>query len=248
MDASKMDQPMRKLATFFATVIPLAAPYSTFADILVLDSFDQPAGGQSLTASASSLPYSGFDTSIVSVTGVPGGFRDISVSTDNHPSSSATVTANVGSPGLSMSSSPATVATYHINYGNRHPNSFSLDMTSVLAFRLENVVTTESRMSLGMVIGSSGRYEHLVLDIASPLPGGHVDFPLSSFENDAPTSPVNLKGIDYITFWYVPNTDGLTRMGSFELVTTPEPASATILVAALVGLWAVGRGVVRPKN
>lgn len=234
------------------TLCALAMAPTTFAQTVVVDAFDQPAGGTSITT----LPSvgEGFNGSTVPMAGVPGGYRRLFVVTqDQPPIASATVTVNNGAPGFTLEVSSGNWGWGGASYGDvGYPKAFSLDINRFSAFRLDNV-TTEGRIYVYLGISDQSYHgESLSFDITQPMTDGHVDFPLSSMELNDPGHPVDLTRISYINFGIIEYMGDQAHIGSLKLLPSPtavpEPTTATIWAAGFLGLWAVGRSVARAKR
>ncbi len=241
-------------AKLLATFCALAADPSAFAQIVVVDPFDQPAGGQSITTMLSVGTTGGYNSSTVSIAGVPGGSRRLFVvTTDPPPISSATVAVNNGAPGFSLDVSPGTWGWGGASYGDSgYPTGFSLDLGRFSAFRLENV-TTENRIFVYLGITDQSEHgESLSFNVTQPITDGHVDFPLSLLELDDPAHSVDLTHIGHISFGIIEYTGGQTHIGSLKILpaptAVPEPTKAAVLVAACLGLWAVSQSVAKRKR
>ena len=243
-----MDYPSRWLGIWSAAFVALVESHSAFAQMVVLDSFDGPAGGQSLTTVATGASPGGFNSSRVSSSGVPGGSRDLFVVTsDPPPISSGSVRINDGAPGLNLGISPGTSGWCGVSYG--FTGESILDLSHFSAFRLENV-TSDRRIfvSLG-VIDQSGYRADLSFGIDQPILNGPVDFAVVLL---VPQShPVDLTRISHLSFGIAEDAGGQTHVGSLGLLpgtAVPEPAGLAGWVAASLGLWAVSRRLVPTRG
>ena len=246
-----MDFDSRWLGSFVAVFSAIAGSHSAVAQIVVLDAFDQPAGGQSLTAVAAPGSSGGFNSSREAIAGVPGGVRDLFVVTDAPPPiSSGTILVNNGAPGLTLGITPGRSGWCGISYG--FTGDFILDLGHASAFRLENV-TSDNRIFVYLgIIDQSGYRADLSFNISQPVAHSPVDFPIAWLVPQQVAHPVDLTRISHLSFGIVEDVGGQTHVGSFELLpvptAVPEPTTATGWLALILGIWAVHRIVAKAKD
>lgn len=222
-----------------------------FAQLVVVDALDQPVGGSSHLATFGHQ----LNESTV-VLGVPGGARLVSVSVSGDSSSTARVTVNDGVPGMTLTVSPGGLGNASISYGasGYGPTTpFHLDLTGALAFRMKDMSSTASHLYLYAFVGYTTGFASVQFNLASPLSGTDVDFPLSDLSPQEPAHPVDLAHINYLSFGIIQFSGGQTDIGSIQLLrgplppSVPESAAVTMVSAGCLGLWALGRCITRGK-
>lgn len=240
---------LRLLSMFVA----LRAARSACAQVVVLDSFSQPAGGQIVSATASPPVYVNQSEANVAAPGVLGGYRDLFVVADGspYPASgpgtpvSATATVNTGASGFTLTASPGGSAFGSINYygWNPYPYTAIIDLSRFSAIRLENLVTTLTNIRINVLVtDSQGDTESIQSAYATPFPGNYLNLLMSQMKPQSENlHPVDLSHIAMLFFAISQYGGGETHIGSIDLIPVPEPATATVLVGAFLGLWAVGR-------